>query len=311
MSTNTPDESRPAVSRREFVKTTAIAGAASMIAPSIAFAQNDRPLRVGLIGCGGRGTGAAHNALEASEQTQIVALADLFQDHLNNSRNSLVKKGPRGTIEDDACYVGFDAYQQLLNRGDIDIAILATPPHFRPIHFAAAVDAGCNVFMEKPVAVDPTGIRLVIAKAEEARAKKLSICAGTQRRHQASYQALIQKVHDGAIGDIRAARCYWNMGELWMKQPKPEWSEMEWQIRNWLYFTWLSGDHICEQHVHNIDVVNWALGAPSRQGRRPRRPGSPHPRALREHLRPPLHRLRIPQRRARHEHVPTDGRMRQ
>ncbi|MHC4210737.1 MAG: Gfo/Idh/MocA family protein, partial [Planctomycetota bacterium] len=143
----------------------------------------------------------------------------------------------------------------------VDMVILATPPHFRPAHFAAAVDAGKHVFMEKPVAVDPTGVRNVLAAADAADAKGLSVVAGTQRRHETCYQGVMKRIHRGQLGRPVSARCYWNMGGLWMNPPRDEWSDMEWQLRNWLYFTWLSGDHIVEQHVHNLDVVNWAVRA--------------------------------------------------
>jgi predicted dehydrogenase len=143
----------------------------------------------------------------------------------------------------------------------VDVVILATPPHFRPTHFAAAIRAGKHVFMEKPVAVDSVGVRTVIAAGEEARRRKISVVAGTQRRHEASYLQAMQLLRDGAIGDVIAARCFWNQGGLWKNDRQPGWSDMEWQLRNWLYFTWLSGDHIVEQHVHNIDVCNWAISA--------------------------------------------------
>jgi predicted dehydrogenase len=217
-------------------------------------------LRVGLVGCGGRGTGAAANALEADPRIHLVALADAFRDRLAACRSRLATLGERGEVTDSHCHVGFNAYRELIAR-DIDIVILATPPHFRPAHFAAAVDAGRHVFMEKPVAVDPAGVRMILEAAAEADRLGLSVVAGTQRRHEACYLAAMRRVQQGAIGRIVGARCSWNMGGLWVKHRLPEWSDMEWQVRNWLYFTWLSGDHIVEQHVHNLDVVNWAVGA--------------------------------------------------
>jgi predicted dehydrogenase len=249
--------------RRDFIKaSTATALASAAAAPLAARtmqAGSDR-IRVGLIGCGGRGTGAAVNALDASERTTIVALADAFSDRLQGCRDHLVSRGERGTVANDRCYVGFDAYERLVE-SDVDMVILATPPHFRPMHFEAAVNAGRHVFMEKPVAVDSIGVRTVIAAAEEADRRKLSVVAGTQRRHEACYLNAMRHVADGRIGRILSARCYWNQGGLWMKEPRSDWSDMEWQMRNWLYFTWLSGDHICEQHIHNLDVCNWAIGA--------------------------------------------------
>jgi predicted dehydrogenase len=261
MSTHQDANGTPSVTRRQFIKSSTVALAASPLAitASAQVAGSDT-IRVGLIGCGGRGTGAAHNALEASPEVQLVALADVFADRLATSRGRLASIGERGTVAEDRCYVGFDAYQQLID-GDVDMVILATPPHFRPAHFTAAVDAGKHVFMEKPVAVDPPGIRAILAAAEQADTKGLSVVAGTQRRHEGSYEGAMKRIRKGQIGEIVSARCYWNMGGLWMNAPRDEWSDMEWQLRNWLYFTWLSGDHIVEQHVHNLDVVNWSVGA--------------------------------------------------
>lgn len=254
--------------RRDFVKTSAMLGAASLV-PS-AFASGiartvDETIRVGVIGCGGRGTGAAVNALAAHQKVEIVALADLFEDRLNGSYGWLIDNddyGPRVKVDPAHKFVGFDAYKQLLAIDNIDYVILATPPHFRPIHFDAAVNAGKHVFMEKPVAVDPAGFRKVIDAGARAKQKALSVVAGTQRRHENSYLALMERINNGELGDIVSASCYWNQGGLWVHERKPEYSDMEWQCRNWLYFAWLSGDHICEQHIHNIDVINWAKDGP-------------------------------------------------
>ncbi len=259
--------SRSVLTRRDFVRTTAglTAAAALPIIPSAAWAAASAhvagtdAIRIGLIGCGGRGTGAAYDALNASPDSRIVALADVFADRLGGSRSHLAKH-ERGKVDEANCYVGFDAFKQLLSGAEVDMVILATPPHFRPIHFEAAVNAGKHVFMEKPVAVDGPGIRKVIAAGQAAREKRLSVVAGTQRRHEACYLAAMQRLREGAIGAITAARCYWNQGGLWVNERKSEWSDMENQLRNWLYYTWLSGDHIVEQHVHNLDVVNWAMG---------------------------------------------------
>ncbi|MCP4759230.1 MAG: Gfo/Idh/MocA family oxidoreductase [Planctomycetes bacterium] len=218
-------------------------------------------LNVGLIGCGGRGTGALFNAVDASPEVQVAALADLFPDRLTRCRGYLNEIGDRVNVSDEDCYIGWDAYRELLARPDIDLVILATPPHFRPMMAAEAVRQNKHVFMEKPVAVDPTGVRLVMAAGDIADQKKLSIVAGTQRRHEACYLEAMNRIRDGEIGEIVAARCYWNQGGLWNHARRDEWSDMEWQLRNWLYFTWLSGDHITEQHVHNLDAINWALGA--------------------------------------------------
>ena len=163
-------------------------------------------------------------------------------------------------VDDRHAFAGFDAYQKVLE-SKIDLVLLATPPAFRARHLAAAIEAAKHVFMEKPVAVDSAGVRSVMASADLAAQKGLAIVAGTQRRHDAGYRAAIQRMHDGAIGDLVGGQVYWNQGGLWMHPREAAWSDVEWQIRNWLYFTWLSGDHIVEQHVHNIDVANWAFGA--------------------------------------------------
>ena len=252
------------LTRREFVGAAAAIAVAGS-APVWASPQNAQRLKVGVIGCGGRGTGAAINALEASPDTEITALADVFEDRLRGCRGHLESMGKgygdRINIDDSRCFIGFDSYKQLVASG-VDMVILATPPHFRPMHLAEAVAHGKHVFMEKPVAVDPAGIRSVLASAETARRKNLAIVAGTQRRHETSYLEAMKRIHDGALGRIVAATCYWNQGGLWMNPRESQWSDMEWQLRNWLYFTWLSGDHIVEQHVHNLDVINWALGSP-------------------------------------------------
>jgi len=220
-------------------------------------------LKVGVIGCGGRGTGAAINMLEASDDVEIVAIGDMFPDRIAGARSELAKlEKPlldRVKVTDATAFTGFDAYKNVLGSG-VDVVILATPPGFRPMHFAAAVDAGKHVFMEKPVAVDPAGVRKVIAAAKLAGEKKLSVVAGTQRRHETCYLEAMKRVQDGAIGKVLSANVYWNQGSLWMNERQPNWSDMEWQLRNWLYFTWLSGDHICEQHVHNLDAAAWFMG---------------------------------------------------
>lgn len=255
------------VSRREFVKSAAAAAAAAVVPGAAiargAWAGGTESIRIGVIGCGGRGTGAAINALEADPATRIVALGDLFADRVESSRKHLAEAeefGDRARVSPERCFTGFDAYQRVLEAG-VDAVILATPPHFRPAHFAAAVAARKHVFMEKPVAVDAPGVRMVLEAANAAGAAGLCVVAGTQRRHEASYLAAMQRIREGALGRIVSARCYWNQGGLWVHRRKPEYSDMEWQVRNWLYFCWLSGDHIVEQHVHNLDVVNWAIGS--------------------------------------------------
>ena len=260
--TDRPHAPEASLGRRLFVAGAA-AGAMPLIMPSFARAagRREETITVGVIGCGGRGTGAARDALEASADVRIVALGDLFPDRLEQSRSNLMQfDAARATVADSNCFSGFDAYQGVLST-DCDLVILATPPGFRPGHFAAAIAAGKHVFTEKPVAVDGTGIRKVLAAGEEADRKGLCVVAGTQRRHENSYLAAMAKLHGGAIGEMVAGRCYWNMGGLWNVAPDPARSEMENQCRNWLYYPWLSGDHIVEQHVHNLDVINWAFGA--------------------------------------------------
>lgn len=267
--------SEPSVSRRTFLHTTAAVSAAALAggcvsadraapggapAPAVGHRLPER-IRIGLIGCGGRGTGAAIDCVQANQGIEIVAMGDLFQDRLDSSKARLAELGEAFRVTPERCITGFDNYLGVLSC-DVDAVILAAPPGFRPMHYRAAVEAGKHVFMEKPVAVDPVGVRTVLAASELASQKGLAVVAGTQRRHDPAYAETLKRIHDGAIGEIVGAQCYWNQGELWVRQREPGWSDMEWQCRNWLYFDWLSGDHIVEQHVHNLDVINWALGGP-------------------------------------------------
>jgi predicted dehydrogenase len=273
-------------SRRQFLKRSSLVAATTVVASQFPFvltgqAAPDDPIRIGVIGCGGRGTGAALDALGAAtnviypkagyhtedvtqttytEKTvKIVALADLFPDRLERCHAQLKKLDME--IPSEMCFTGFDAYQKLLAVKDINYVILGTPPHFRALHLRAAIEAGKNAFIEKPVAVDAPGVRMVIEAGEMAKQKNLGIAAGTQRRHQFSYNETIKRLHDGVIGELLYGCVYWNGGVIWVVEPQPGWSDMEWQLRNWNYFTWLSGDHIVEQHVHNLDVLNWVLNA--------------------------------------------------
>lgn len=251
------------ISRRDFVKRTTVAtaglSAGLMASGNFAYAGATDTLRIGLIGCGGRGSGAANDAVQSAEGVELVAMGDLFEDRLESSQETLKEAlGDSYKVDADHSFIGFDAYQHVID-SDVDIVLLATPPAFRPEHLRAAIEAGKHVFMEKPVAVDPVGVRSVMASARMAEEKGLAIVAGTQRRHDPAYIEAMRRIHDGAIGEVKAAQVYWNQGGLWLRERKPGMSDMEWQARNWLYFTWLSGDHIVEQHVHNIDVANWAL----------------------------------------------------
>ena len=252
--------------RRDFLRTATTAAIAGAIAPGTrvfagGHAAGSDAIRIGLVGCGGRGTGAVEDAIGSSPGVTLVAMGDMFPDRLASSRTLLAEKfGKAVEVTPDRSFTGLDAYKKVI-ASDANYIILATPPGFRPLHLAAAVSAGKNIFCEKPVAVDGPGIRAVLEVYEAARAKGLGIATGTQRRHQTGYVETMKRLHDGAIGDIVSARCYWNQGFLWKKDRQPEWTDAEWQLRNWLYFTWLSGDHIVEQHVHNIDAVNWAMQA--------------------------------------------------
>ncbi|MHC4338137.1 MAG: Gfo/Idh/MocA family protein [Planctomycetota bacterium] len=270
---NSRDETQNTVSRRDFMKTSAavsLAALASGYTTSSVFAAGSDRLRVGLIGCGRRGTGAARDSVRSSDNVQIVALGDLFRDRVDESLKNLKEELPAESLKvtEDTCFAGLDAYEKVI-ASDVDMVILGTPPHFRPAHLKAAIEAGKHVFMEKPVAVDPSGAKSIIATSELAQQKGLAIVAGTQRRHQDYYLEIMKRVHDGAIGEIVSGQCYWNQGALWVDTAKENfrkkeelgWSDMEYQCRTWLFFTWLSGDHIVEQHVHNLDVINWAIGS--------------------------------------------------
>ena len=254
-------------SRRTFIGAAAAVGAAAVLAgckksyPPMAFvdvAPDGPPLKAGLIGCGERGTGAALNFLKAGPNLKIVALGDVLPDHLTKCRGELGAKGQQ-QIADDHCFIGFDAYKKVLAT-DVDLVICATPPHFRPQHFDAAVDAKKHCFIEKPCAVDAPGVRSVLATGQKAAAYNLCVVTGTQRRHDRAYQETYNRVSHGAIGQIIGAYARWNGGPLWYCPKKKEWSDMEAMIRDWVNWRWLSGDHICEQHVHNLDAVLWFTG---------------------------------------------------
>jgi predicted dehydrogenase len=248
--------------RRQFLKSTAVAAGAALAANATLLqnvhAAGKDEIRIGLIGCGGRGRGAIDNCLAAGKGIKLVAMGDAFRDRLESCKKKLEGHGDKIDVPSDQTFIGLDAYQKVL-ACDINYVILTTPPGFRPKHIEAAVAAGKHIFCEKPVAVDAAGVRRVLAASKAAEAKGLAIVAGTQRHHQKGYLEALKRVSDGAIGEIVAARCYWMQGGLGVRERRPGWSDLEYQIRNWLYFTWLSGDHIVEQHVHNIDAVNWAM----------------------------------------------------
>ncbi|MDD4725089.1 MAG: Gfo/Idh/MocA family oxidoreductase [Fermentimonas sp.] len=222
-------------------------------------APDGDPLKAALIGCGDRGTGAASQFLESGPNVSIVALADLFSDRMDTCRKILSDKF-NNNVEDSRCFLGFEAYKKILEMPDIDIVLLCTPTHFRPEHFKAAVEAGKHIFMEKPCAVDPVGIRTVIAASKVATSKGLTVITGNQRRHRRDYWEAYAQVRNGLIGEVVSATSHWNQGAWWNKRHIPEWSDMEYCIRNWFNIKWLSGDHILDQGIHNIDVVTWFMG---------------------------------------------------
>ncbi|MCX7871714.1 MAG: Gfo/Idh/MocA family oxidoreductase [Verrucomicrobiae bacterium] len=246
------------ISRRNFLKGATIAAGAMAIGfPSILNAQSKGPINAVVIGMGGRGGGAGQNFLSAAKiagvEAKIVAVADIFP---NQARRGVQAYG----LPEDKCFSGFDSYIKALEQPGVNYAILAAPPGFRPPHFKACIEKGVNVFMEKPVAVDGPGCRIMYQAYEEAKKKGLKVAAGTQRRHQASYVDLVKKIQDGAIGDIITLRAYWvNGGPIWHRGEKGD-TALEKQIANWYHYIWLSGDHIVEQHVHNLDVCNWIMG---------------------------------------------------
>jgi predicted dehydrogenase len=258
------------LSRRSFVKNSALLGGGLVAMPLFSeagyFNSVDDTIKVALIGCGGRGTGAARQALLSKQNVQLVAMADAFRDRLDGSLKAIsaedddgVSVKDRVTVTDDTKFVGFDAYKKAIQLADV--VILTTPPGFRPIHFEEAVKHGKHIFMEKPVATDPAGIKKVLEVAAIAKQKKLNVVVGLQRHYQNSYKELYGRVKDGMIGDVTSGQVYWNSDGVWVRKRETGQTEMEYQMRNWYYFNWLCGDHIVEQHIHNIDVMNWFKGA--------------------------------------------------
>jgi len=269
----TPSENQsnptPSDSRRGFIKTTSTVLAGGALVGSLPIARaahsfDSGEIRIGLVGCGGRGTGAAIQALDTAgpeNRLKLTAVADPFQNRITDSLKGI--KGKHGDKVDlaDRTFVGVDAFKRLIE-SDIDMVILTSPPGFRPLHFETAVKAGKHVFMEKPVATDAPGVRRVLAANKLAKEKNLVVAVGLQRHHESGYQATIAKLKEGAIGDIILARCYWTGDGVWTRAREPDQTELEYQMKNWYYFNWLSGDHICEQHIHNLDVINWLMDGP-------------------------------------------------
>lgn len=258
------------LTRRSFVKNSAMLGGGLVAMPLFSqagyFNSVDDTIKVALIGCGGRGTGAARQALLSHQNVRLVAMADAFRDRLDNSLKAIsgedddgVSVKDRISVTEDTKFVGFDAYKKAIPLADV--VILTTPPGFRPIHFEEALKQNKHVFMEKPVATDPAGVKKVLDLAAVAKQKKLNVVVGLQRHYQNSYLELLKRVKDGMIGDITSGQVYWNSDGVWVNKRQAGQTEMEYQMRNWYYFNWLCGDHIVEQHIHNIDVMNWFKGA--------------------------------------------------
>ena len=257
--------------RREFVKTAGLASGAILAAPLLSnanfYSGASEAIKIALIGCGGRGTGAAVQALRSKQNVKLVAMADAFKDRIDSAYKAITgdlsEAGVTGDIKqlidvpEERKFVGFDAYKQAIALADV--VILTTPPGFRPIHFEEAVNQNKHIFMEKPVASDPEGGKKVLAAAAVAKSKKLNVVVGLQRHYQNSYRELFKR--KDMIGEITSAQAWWNNDGVWVNQRKEGQTEMEYQMRNWYYFNWLCGDHITEQHIHNIDVINWFKGA--------------------------------------------------
>jgi predicted dehydrogenase len=286
MSTTAHGSSDTHQTRRSFLKTSSLAAAGAVTVGTFPFVRTahaapDDPIRVGVIGCGGRGSGAVldvlgaettviypksgyhtedvkEGAAAANKNVKVVALADVFQDRINSCRANLGKLGIDVPAEN--CFTGFDGYKRLLAIPEINYVILATPPHFRPVQLKAAIEAGKHCFIEKPCAVDAPGVRMVMEAGRLAKEKNLGILSGTQRRHLKGYNECIKRIQDGAIGELVYGSCYWNGGVIWTIDRTPQMCDLEWQLRNWGYFTWLGGDHIVEQHLHNLDIMRWVIG---------------------------------------------------
>ncbi|MHA4843731.1 Gfo/Idh/MocA family protein [Flavitalea antarctica] len=264
------NDSKP--SRRDFVKQSSLLAGGIIAAPLMSganyFSGSDDVIKVAVVGCGGRGTGAAMQALLSKQNVKIVAMADAFRDRLDNCYKRLTAEdmsdsGVKGNLKakvdvpEERKFVGFDGYEKAIKLADV--VILATPPGFRPIHFEEAIKQNKHVFMEKPVATDPAGVQKVLEIAKLAKDKKLNVVVGLQRHYQNSYRELYKRKE--MIGDITSAQAWWNNDGVWVRKRQPQQTEMEYQMRNWYYFNWLCGDHITEQHIHNIDVVNWFKGS--------------------------------------------------
>ena len=265
------DHERNEMSRRTLLKSSAVAAAAGIVAGAGRSAVQAAPnrvstggsdnIRIGLIGCGGRGLGAVRDCIKSSKGVEVTALADVYPPRVQRGAASVKGLGAACKVTPDTCFAGLDGYKKLLASDQVDMVLLCTPPGFRPMHFRAAVEAGKHVFMEKPVAVDPVGCREVIEASQLAAVKKLGVGAGTCRRRQMNAVETVQRVHDGMIGEIRGGQIYFLTSPVWVRPLVKDVSEFEWQCYNWYAWDWLSGDHIVEQHVHEIDALHWVMRA--------------------------------------------------
>ncbi len=252
-------------SRRRFLKRSAAAAAGASLLGGLtldraAHAQSGGPFKIALVGCGGRGTGAAVEALRTKADVRLVAMADAFGDSLDRSLAAIKNVHPQKVdVPDERKFVGLDAYQKAIDAG-VDVVLLCSPPGFRPMQFEAAVKAGRHVFMEKPLAVDAPGARRILAANEEAKKKNLLVAVGFHMRHEPNRQEVVKRLQDGVIGRIKFFRAYFNSNGVWVRPRKPDQTEMQYQVNNWYYFNWLSGDHIVEQHIHDLDICNWIKG---------------------------------------------------
>ncbi|HMO65364.1 MAG TPA: Gfo/Idh/MocA family oxidoreductase [Verrucomicrobiota bacterium] len=259
-----PPTPAPAPTRRGFLKRSSLLTAGALAAPYVkiaprAFAVNDGTLKVGLVGCGGRGTGAASQSLGTENNIVLHAMGDVFEDRLKGSLEALKKEhSERVMVTPDTSFIGFDAVDKVIASG-VDIVILTTPPGFRPYHIRKCIEAGKHVFSEKPMATDAPGVRMVLEAAARAKEKKLALVAGFCWRYNGAERQIMQRIHDGQIGEPMALQNTYNTGSLWVNPRRPEWNDMTYQLRNWYYYTWLSGDHIVEQAVHSIDKMQWAM----------------------------------------------------
>jgi predicted dehydrogenase len=254
------------ITRRQFVKNATLTAGGGLLLGSLpvgasAFAAGSETLRVGVVGCGGRGTGAASQALEADPGVKVVALGDAFRDRLDSCYDNLNNRwGESGRLDvpEERKFTGFNAYKNVIDLSDV--VILTSTPGFNPKHFEYAIEKGKHVFMEKPVATDVPGVHRVLEAGRKAKEKNLNVVVGLQRHYQTNYREIVKRIHNGDMGNIIAGQVYWNGAGVWVRERQPEQTEMEYQMRNWYYFNWLCGDHILEQHIHNIDVANWFIG---------------------------------------------------